>query len=235
MFTIIVPIYNEEEALPDLKKALMDYLDIAVLPTKILFVNDGSKDLSLKLLQDYCTHIEAFKYISFKENCGLSAALKAGIQHTATDYLGYIDADLQTRPEDFNSLLKYIHEFDFITGIRIKRQDSTIKKISSKVANTVRNWFTKDGLTDTNCPLKVIKTSVAKDFSLYKGSHRFLPALAKLNHVDVKAIEIPHYKRTKGVSKFGIANRLWSSLLFCFVFLWIKKNTINYSIEQKKL
>ncbi len=233
MFTILVPVYNEAEALDDLKNALLDYLKIAALPTTVLFIDDGSSDESLNLIQSYSESCKVFQYISLENNCGLSAALKAGIDHTKTEYLGYIDADLQTKPEDFNLLLSFLPEYDFITGIRVNRQDSFIKKISSKIANTVRNWFTKDGLKDTNCPLKVIKTSVAKKIPFYKGAHRFLPALVMLQNVSVKAIEIPHYRRIKGYSKFGISNRLGTSLIFCFIYLWMKRNKITYTITKQ--
>jgi dolichol-phosphate mannosyltransferase len=235
MFTILIPVYNEEDALPDLKEALLDYFKISLVPTTVLFINDGSNDLSLELIKSYCSSNSNFKYISLETNAGLSAALKAGIDYTESEYLGYIDADLQTKPEDFNLLLDHIDSYHFITGIRSKRQDTVIKKLSSKTANKVRNWFTKDGLTDTNCPLKVIKTSTAKEIPFFKGSHRFLPALVMLKQVKVKALDIPHYKRTKGNSKFGISNRLTSSLLFCFIYLWIKRNTINYSIKERSL
>ncbi|PSG88606.1 glycosyltransferase family 2 protein [Aurantibacter aestuarii] len=233
MFTILVPVYNEAEALDDLKNALLDYLKIAALPTMVLFINDGSSDESLNLIQSYSESYKVFQYISLENNRGLSTALKAGIDHTKTEYLGYIDADLQTKPEDFNLLLSFLPEYDFITGIRVNRQDSFIKKISSKIANTVRNWFTKDGLKDTNCPLKVIKTNVAKKIPFYKGAHRFLPALVMLQNVSVKAIEIPHYRRIKGYSKFGISNRLGTSLIFCFIYLWMKRNKITYTITKQ--
>ena len=104
MFTILVPVYNEAEALDDLKNALLDYLKIAALPTTVLFIDDGSSDESLNLIQSYSESCKVFQYISLENNCGLSAALKAGIDHTKTEYLGYIDADLQTKPEDFNLL-----------------------------------------------------------------------------------------------------------------------------------
>ena len=105
-FTIIVPVYNEEENLERVEKELLAYTKIASKKTAILFVNDGSKDSSQQLIEEICRRNQAFHYISFKENRGLSAAIKAGFDHVESPLLGYIDSDLQTAPEDFNLLLK---------------------------------------------------------------------------------------------------------------------------------
>ena len=103
-FTIIVPVYNEELNLERLEKALVSYLKIAKKETLILFVNDGSTDTSQQLIEGICLRNKNFNYINFKENKGLSAALKAGFDAVETPLLGYIDSDLQTSPNDFNIL-----------------------------------------------------------------------------------------------------------------------------------
>ena len=103
-FTIVVPVYNEEENLERVEKELSNYTKIATRKTKVLFVNDGSKDKSQELIEVICTRNESFSYINFENNCGLSAAIAAGFQHTDTELVGYIDSDLQTDPEDFNLL-----------------------------------------------------------------------------------------------------------------------------------
>ena len=104
-FTIIVPVYNEEDNLIRVEKELLAYINMAIKKTAILFVNDGSIDNSLTMIKSICSKNEAFGYISFKTNKGLSAAIKAGFDHVTTDLVGYIDSDLQTSPEDFNKLL----------------------------------------------------------------------------------------------------------------------------------
>ena len=98
-------------------------------------------------------------------------------------YLGYIDADLQTSPNDFHILLKYIDNYDLVTGNRSNRKDTYLKNISSLVANGIRNIFTSDGVNDTGCPLKVIKTDYAKKIPMFKGLHRFLPAMILLQNI----------------------------------------------------
>jgi len=232
-FTIIVPVYNEEDNLPRVEKELLAYLDIASKETKILFVNDGSADNSLQILEEICTRNPAFSFISFAENKGLSTAIKAGFDHVDTKYTGYIDSDLQTTPADFNILLRHIEEYDLVTGVRDKRKDSFVKNMSSKIANSIRRAFTHDGMDDTGCPLKVLKTGYAQNIPMFKGLHRFLPAMVLLQKGKIVQIPVQHFSRVAGESKFGLWNRLLGPLSDCFAYLWMKKKYINYSIEKQ--
>jgi dolichol-phosphate mannosyltransferase len=231
-FTIVVPIFNEEGNIKRLVSALSKYMQTAGTPSRVLFVNDGSRDNSQRLLQDACTLDSRFECIEFKENAGLSAAIKAGFDHVKTPWTGYIDADLQTDPNDFELLLEHIGEYDLVTGVRTNRKDSFLKNTSSKVANTIRNAFTNDGMDDTGCPLKVIKTVYAKNIPLFKGLHRFLPAMVLLQQGKIKQVPVRHYERIAGKSHFGLSNRLIGPLIDCFAYLWMKKRYINYEIKH---
>jgi len=232
-FTIIVPVYNEEENLERVEKELLAYTKIASKKTAILFVNDGSKDNSQELIEAICNRNESFKFINFKENRGLSAAIKAGFDHIESPLTGYIDADLQTAPEDFNLLLAQIGEYDLVTGVRSNRKDSFVKNMSSKIANGIRRAFTHDGMDDTGCPLKVIKTEYAKKIPMFKGLHRFLPAMILLQNGKVLQVTVQHFPRIAGTAKFGLWNRLLGPLMDCFAYLWMKKKYINYEIKNK--
>jgi len=232
-FTIIVPLYNEEENLIRVEQELQKYLDIALKRTRVLFVNDGSSDKSLALIEDICKRNTAFNYISFEQNQGLSAAIKAGFDYSTTPLIGYIDSDLQTDPEDFNLLLEHIEEFDLVTGVRTNRKDSFKKNISSTIANLIRRSFTQDGMDDTGCPLKVIKVDYAKRIPMFKGLHRFLPAMILLQKGKIKQIPVRHYPRTAGTPKFFILNRLAGPLVDCFAYLWMRRSYINYKVIQK--
>ncbi|NIK92494.1 glycosyltransferase [Mangrovimonas sp. CR14] len=232
-FTIIVPVYNEEANLNRVEKELSDYSKIASKPTKILFVNDGSKDRSQDIIEDICSRQPNFHYISFAENRGLSAAIKAGFDHVDTPLLGYIDSDLQTAPEDFNLLLEHIGSYDLVTGVRSDRKDSFVKNMSSKIANGIRRSFTHDGMDDTGCPLKVIKTEYAKRIPMFRGLHRFLPAMILLQHGTIKQIPVRHFPRIAGTANFGLWNRLLGPLMDCFAYLWMKKKYINYTVAKK--
>jgi glycosyltransferase involved in cell wall biosynthesis len=232
-FTIIVPVYNEEDNLIRVEKELLAYINMAIKKTAILFVNDGSIDNSLTMIKSICSKNEAIGYISFKTNKGLSAAIKAGFDHVTTDLVGYIDSDLQTSPEDFNKLLEHCDTYDLVTGVRADRKDSFIKNISSTIANSIRRGFTHDGMDDTGCPLKVLKTQYAKRIPMFRGLHRFLPAMILLQEGSVVQIPVRHFPRVAGTAKFGVWNRLLGPLMDCFAYLWMKKKYINYTIESK--
>jgi glycosyltransferase involved in cell wall biosynthesis len=233
-FTIIVPVYNEEDNLPRVAKELLLYMQNASVKTKILFVNDGSTDKSQELIEQICNKNKSFNYICLSTNKGLSSAIKAGFDYVDTELVGYIDSDLQTAPSDFNLLLEHIEEFDLVTGVRDNRKDSFVKKTSSTIANSIRRAFTNDGMDDTGCPLKVIKSSYAKKIPMFNGLHRFLPAMILLQKGKIKQIPVQHFPRIAGQAKYGLWNRLLGPLGDCFAYLWMKKKYINYQIDKIK-
>ncbi len=222
-FTIIVPVYNEEDNLLRVEEELLNYLKISTKTSKVLFVNDGSIDRSQDLIEEICNRNQDFNSISHDNNIGLSAALKTGFDAVDTKLLGYIDSDLQTTPKDFNLLLAEIDKYDLVTGVRTNRKDNFIKNLSSKIANRIRRFFTHDGIDDTGCPLKVIKSDYAKRIPMFKGVHRFLPAMVLLQKGFVKQIPVRHYPRISGKSKYGLHNRMIGPLLDCFTYLKMKK------------
>ncbi|TVZ52292.1 glycosyltransferase family 2 protein [Dokdonia sp. Hel_I_53] len=228
--TVVVPVYNEEENLARVEEAFTTYFKVAAAPTKVLFVNDGSKDQSLQMISAICERNSHFEFISFSKNCGLSAAIKAGFDYTDTELVGYIDSDLQTTPDDFNLLLEHIGNFDLVTGVRSNRKDSFVKNMSSTIANGIRRTFTHDGMDDTGCPLKILKTDYAKRIPMFKGLHRFLPAMILLQNGTIKQVTVSHFPRIAGEAKFGLWNRLLGPLMDCFAYLWMKKKYINYHV-----
>lgn len=234
-FTIIVPVYNEEGNIFALDEKLSGFISQSPLTTCVLFVNDCSTDLSLEKIVQVCTRKKNFYYLSLPKNVGLSGALKAGIDNSYSTYVGYMDADLQTYPEDFSLLFPFIEEFEMVMGIRTNRDDSFVKKVSSRIANSFRRFMTKDGIVDTGCPLKIIKIESAKRIPLFNGMHRFLPALIQLQNGKVKQIPVRHFPRMAGVSKFNLRNRLVSPFLDCFAYRWMKSRYINYKITETNI
>ena len=232
-FTIIIPIYNEEDNLIRLEETMNQYLLKSIKQTEILLINDGSKDKSLALIKEICNRNQAFHYISFDKNYGLSAAIKAGFDTVESKWVGYIDADLQTDPEDFNKLLALADQYDLVTGVRADRKDSFVKNMSSKIANSIRRAFTNDGMDDTGCPLKVIDAEKAKKIPMFKGLHRFLPAMILLQNGTITQVPVKHFPRIAGKSKFNLWNRLLGPLMDCFAFVWMKKKYINYKIQER--
>ena len=233
-FTIIVPIFNEKDNLSRLESELMKFINSTKFKTKALLINDGSTDGSKDIIEKLCNDNSCFESISFVRNYGLSSALKAGFDLCNSKYIGYIDADLQTSPSDFHVLLKFIDNYDLVTGYRSNRKDSYLKNISSLVANGIRNIFTGDGVKDTGCPLKVIRTDFAKRIPMFKGLHRFLPAMILLQKGKIIEVPVQHFPRIAGKAKFGLFNRILGPLSDCFAFIWMKRKYINYQIEDNE-
>ena len=234
--TIIVPVFNEEENIYRLEEYLSQFVSQSLnFPVCVLFVNDGSTDNSGDRIFDVCNRQEHFYYINLARNSGLSAALKAGIAASHSTYVGYIDADLQTIPEDFNLLIPYLADYEMVIGIRTRREDSFIKRVSSKIANGFRRFMTKDGIEDTGCPLKVMRTDYAKQIPFFTGMHRFLPALIQLQNGKVKQIPVRHFPRLAGKSKYHLSNRLFAPFIDCFAYRWMKGRYINYHITENNI
>lgn len=233
VMTIIVPVYNEAGNMERLEKELTGYIAGSSVATMVLFINDGSTDNSLLLIEDACRRNDHLHYISFDKNRGLSAAIKAGFDHADTELVAYIDADLQTSPEDLEILLAAMGDHSLVTGVRSMRKDSFVKNASSLIANNIRRAFTHDGMDDTGCPLKIIRTGYAKRIPMFNGLHRFLPAMILLQQGKILQVPVRHFPRMAGKSNFGLANRLLGPLMDCFAYLWMKKKYINYNIEKK--
>ena len=231
--TIIIPVYNEEENLARVEKELCAFLNNCKIKSSVLFVNDGSDDNSQQMIETICSNNFGFSFICFEHNHGLSAAIKAGFDHATTSLVGYMDADLQTTPADFELLLNELEDCDLVTGVRAQRKDSFVKRMSSKIANKIRRTFTHDGMDDTGCPLKIIRTEAAKKIPMFNGLHRFLPAMILLQGGKIKQLPVKHFPRIAGKAKFGLADRLIGPLADCFAYLWMKKKYISYDVAKK--
>lgn len=233
--TIIIPVYNEEDNIKTLEEKLGAYLPKASRKACVLFVNDGSTDNSLPLIKEVCQRQNNFFYLSLMRNGGLSAAMKAGIDATESTFVGYMDADLQTTPDDFNLLLEHIDDHELVMGIRTNRKDTGFKKLQSKIANGFRRMMTHDGVQDTGCPLKVMHTAYARRIPFFTGMHRFLPALILLQEGRVKQVPVHHFPRVAGSSKYHLWNRLVAPFIDCFAFRWMKQRYINYRVKEDNI
>lgn len=233
--TVIVPVFNESDNINRISETFSDYFKQSNIKIKVLFVDDGSTDDSFDKIENICKNNSNFEYLKFKYNCGLSTAIKAGIDFIKTPLTGYIDADLQTTPFDFDKLLKDIESYSAIVGYRSKRKDTLNKKIQSKIANTIRRALINDDIIDTGCPLKIIHSKTAKKIPFFKGMHRFIPALIKLQGGTVKQVSVQHFERMAGQSKFNIFNRSIKPLQDAFAYRWMRSRNIKYEIEKTNM
>lgn len=233
---IIVPIFNEEDAILGLPEAFSLFFESSHFRTQVLLVNDGSTDDSLNRIKEVCASEDRFRFISFDRNHGLSSAIKAGFDHAQTEWVGYIDADLQTSPMDFLKFEPYLETFDLVMGNRTgSRKDTFVKRISSKFANWFRDSLLHDGVQDSGCPLKILRREMAVSLPFFKGMHRFIPTLVQLRGGKVMEIPVRHFDRITGKSKFHLWNRLVSPLIDTLAVRWMIKRNINYKIVSPDL
>ncbi len=227
-FTIIIPVYNELPNLEELIKQLDYYQKFTTVKTKVLFIDDGSTDGSTDALLSICNTRKDFEFKVLQKNYGLSTAIKSGIDSCDTTWVGYIDADLQTLPQEFMRFFKHMDHYQMVTGIRESRQDNQLKKYASRFANGCRRRLIKDNIIDTCCPLKIMDSNYAKSLPFFKGMHRFLPALMQLKGGKVKQLPVQHFPRFAGKSKYHVFNRLFYPFLDMLAFIWIKRRHISY-------
>lgn len=230
---MLVPVYNEEESLGQLVIELDKFIAQAPLPVTILFVNDGSTDGSLALLRDICQHHSGYEFISLSRNKGLSTALKAGIDHCRSTLVGYIDSDVQTTPLDFLLFFEFLPDYDMVSGIRVHRQDTIVKKLSSAVANTLRRTLLHDGIQDTGCPLKIIKLEYARKLPLFHGSHRLLGTLVQMQGGRVKQLPVRHFPRFAGTAKYNFWNRALKPIIDILGVRWMRSRWRTYDIAEQ--
>ncbi len=232
--SVVIPIYNERENIPGLYRELLRVLSILKQDYEIIFVDDGSTDSSVDILKELKATNPNIKILSLDRNYGLSTAISAGIEKAQGDIIITIDGDLQNDPGDIPKLLGYIHQgYDVVSGWRKNRKDPLVKKFSSKIANFIRNKLTSEDIKDSACMLKAYKKEYIKKIKFYRGWHRFLPTLLKMEGAKVIEIEVNHRPRKYGKSKYGIRNRFIKPLIDALVISWLKMNTINYKIKEE--
>lgn len=209
-FSIVVPIYNEENNISELYQAITSVLDRTVQDYEIILVDDGSTDGSFSALKSIAAQDQRVKVIRFRRNFGQTAAMSAGFDVAAGDIIIPMDGDLQNDPADIPRLIDKLHDgYDVISGWRNDRKDTFItRKIPSILANALISWLTGVHLHDYGCTLKAYRREVLDGINLYGEMHRFVPALA--SQVGAKVAELPvnHRPRLHGTSKYGISRTL---------------------------
>lgn len=200
--SFVIPVYNEEENIPILFRELTAVAEKLDSTYEIIFVNDCSSDRSRAVIGDLAEKNHLVRCVSFPENRGQSAALGAGFRAADGEVVITMDADLQNDPADIPMLLQQFGPYDMVNGWRKNRQDSLSKKISSRIGNFVRNRLTNESINDTGCSLKVMRADVLKKIKMYRGLHRFLPTLMRIEGARVIEVPVNHRHRQFGVSKY---------------------------------
>jgi dolichol-phosphate mannosyltransferase len=229
----VVPVYNEEQNLPILVPRLGEVLESLGLSYEIIFVDDGSADRSREILKEMVSRYPSLRIIGFKENRGLSAALLAGIKEARGSKIITLDSDLQNDPDDIPKLLGHLGPYDMATGWRRGREDPWLKKISSRIANAIRNRLSGEEIKDSACTLRAFKKECIGGIPVFNGMHRFLSTLVKMEGYKIIEVPVSHHPRKFGRSKYNIRNRMWRSFVDLLGVRWMKKRRIQYDIEER--
>jgi glycosyltransferase involved in cell wall biosynthesis len=228
--SVVVPVYNEERNLPILIPKLMEVLNRLSKSYEMIFVDDGSTDRSREILKKEAS---LHHMLGFRKNCGETAAGAAGLKEARGEVVITIDADLQNDPIDIPRMLEYLKDYDMVTGWRQKRDDFWVKRITSKIANAIRNRLSGETIQDSGCTFRAYKRECLQNLKLFKGMHRFMPTLVKMEGFRVIEIPIAHHPREFGVSKYTTWNRMWRAFVDLLAVKWMKNRHVRYEIGEK--
>ena len=235
--SVVIPIKDERDNLlsltGQLTKVLQGREESKEAPFEIIYVDDGSTDGSSEILDRLAAEHPAVRVLHFDRNYGQSAGFDAGFKRSSGALIVTMDGDLQNDPEDIGTLLPYAKEYDLVCGWRTERHDTVTRKISSRVANSVRSAVTGDRVHDTGCSLKVFRRRVVDRLQLFTGMHRFFPALALMHGFTVTEVPVRHHPRTHGISKYGVGNRLFKGLYDLLAVRWMQTRVLRYRFRDR--
>jgi dolichol-phosphate mannosyltransferase len=232
--SVVIPVFNEEENLPVLAAEVHGALRALGRPYEVILVDDGSTDSSPEVLRRLGAEDPAVRIVRQRRNSGQSAALDAGFRFARGGFVVTLDADLQNDPADIPGLLAKMDEgWDVVAGVRVKRRDTWVRKVSSRIANGVRNRVTHETITDVGCTLKAFRTEYLRRIPMFTGMHRFLPTLLKMEGARVTEMPVNHRPRLHGQPKYNIRNRIWRALADLFAVRWMQKRWIDRRLSEE--
>ena len=234
LFSVVVPFYNEAENLPLLIREIDAMLRVMEQPAEIILVDDGSTDT---FAQPPESPAYAIRWLHISRNSGQSAAMYYGMQEAQGDYIILMDADLQNDPMDVPKMWNKLEDehLDLVTGVRIKRNDTFIRRLSSSVANAVRSTLLQDHTSDTGCTLKVMRAEPAKRLPAWNGMHRFMPALVLSAGYKIGEIPVHHRARHAGVSKVAGGKRAVRATVDLLGMLWFSRRQFKGRLLEKNV
>lgn len=225
--SFVIPVFNEVDNIRPL------FLEVDAVGRQlggefeIIFVDDGSTDGSLAILNERAAESPRVRIIAFQVNRGQSAALAAGFQAARGEVIITLDADLQNDPADIPRMLSWYGTYDMITGWRHRRRDTLAKRVGSRIGNYVRNRLTGEQIHDTGCSLKIMRADMVKRIKMYRGLHRFLPTLMRLEGARVVEVQVNHRPRVHGVSKYTNGRRALEGFYDVLAVRWMCKRSIH--------
>lgn len=235
-FSLVVPIYNEEENVQNLL-AEVDEVLRAHGPFEAVLVDDGSKDQSLAKMREWKRERAAdwLRIVTLAQNSGQSAAVMAGVEQARAAVVATMDGDMQNDPRDLPAMVARVlaGECDAVVGVRRQRRDPFLRRVSSKIGNGVRNWLTGDRVTDAACGIKAIRREYWLRAPKFVGMHRFMATLVKYLGGKVVEVDVNHRPRAAGTAKYGIGNRIWKGLRDCFAMRWLRTRVLTHRVKEE--
>ncbi len=236
ILSLVIPCYNEEGNLRPLIKAIQDAVEPLNLPYEIVITDDCSTDKSWEILKELAAGDSRIRVQRFAFNCGESAASWAGLKAARGQYLVTLDADLQNDPKELPRFLEGLKQFDCVCGTRVESRsqgDNLLRIISSRTANWVRNKLSGEQISDAGCTYRAFKRECLDNVKFFKGMHRFLPTLFKLEGFTVTEIPVANHPRYAGQSHYGVWNRLFASFYDLLAVRWMKKRMFRSQIAER--
>lgn len=227
---MVIPVCDERDNLEPLHRELDAAL--AELRVEFVYVDDGSRDGSAEVLAALAKRDDRVRVLRFARNCGQTAALAAGFRAARGEVVATLDADLQNDPADLPRLLAALERADVVNGVRVGRQDSFVRRLSSRIGNGFRNWLTHEDVSDVGCSLRVMRASFLRRAKLYRGMHRFLPTLLRMEGARVIELPVRHRPRRHGRSKYGIANRLFVGVADVLAVRWMQSRRLDPALGE---
>jgi len=234
--SLVIPCYNEQDNLRALVKAIREAVEPLRLPYEVIITDDCSQDTSWEILKELAADDPRIRVQRFAFNCGESAASWAGLKAARGRYLFTLDADLQNDPKDLPKFLEALKQYDCVCGTRVKARgegDHFIRVASSRIANWVRNKLSGEQIADAGCTYRAFKRECIENVKFFKGMHRFLPTLFKIEGHTVTEIEVTNHPRFAGESHYGVWNRLFASFYDLLAVRWMKKRMFQYRIAER--
>jgi glycosyltransferase involved in cell wall biosynthesis len=234
--SVVLPCHNEQDNLRPLITALREAIEPLKISYEIVITDDCSTDNSWKMLKEFAAADKRIRVQRFVKNAGQSAALWAGMKAARGRYLVTLDADLQNDPRDVPQFLEALKQFDCVCGSRVAARgqgDNFVRVASSRIANWVRNKLSGETISDAGCCYRAFKRECIGNLKFFKGMHRFLPTLFKIEGYTVTEIPVRHNPRAGGQTHYGVWNRLFASFYDLLAVRWMKKRMFRFEVGER--
>lgn len=232
--SLVIPVKDEVENVAALAAEVTAALAPSAASWECVWVDDGSTDGTAEVLARVAAEDPHHRVVTLARNFGQSAAMAVGFSEARGKVLVTLDGDGQSDPADVPALLQRLAETgaDMVNGVRAERRDDLVRKLSSRLANGFRNWLTHEHVRDVGCSLRAFRREAVRNLLVFRGLHRFLPTLARMNGHD-RIVEVPvhHRPRVRGRTKYGINNRLWVGLADAFAVRWMQARLVNPQVR----